>query len=130
MHHIAGFAHSIGNPASRATRSADDGAEFAVHSWLDDSGRQPHHFAADSPENRLYLDYYMEMGMAPDDARRFYDMTNSVANNAAKWLTAQDMRTWIGQSEGPKATVTSAAEMTELVPAASIAYLDLSDRLP
>lgn len=113
-----------------ATRRVDDGAEFAVHAWLDDSGRQPHHFAADSPENRLYLDYYAEMGMAADDARKFYDMTNSVAHNDAKWLTAQDMRGWIGQNAGLVKGRNPAAGLAVTRPATSIAYLDLSDRLP
>ena len=30
-------------------RSADDGAEFAVHSWEDDSGREPADYAPDAP---------------------------------------------------------------------------------
>ena len=113
-----------------ATQRIDDGAEFAVHSWLDDNGRQPHHFAADSPENRLYLDYYAEMGMAKDDARDFYGMTNSVAHDDAKWLTAQDMRAWIGQTESAETIVIPATEMAGSRPVASIAYLDLGSSLP
>lgn len=109
-----------------ASRQIDDGAEFAVHSWLDDSGRQPQHFAADSLENRIYLDYYAEMGMAQATARAFYDMTNSAANDDAKWLTAQDMRGWIDQPN-PPATGVKAAKITH-VPA--IAYLDLGDSFP
>jgi hypothetical protein len=113
-----------------AMRRVDDGAEFAVHAWLDDSGRQPHHFAADSPENRLYLDYYAEMGMAADDARKFYDMTNSVTHNDAKWLTAQDIREWIGQNAGVVKGQNPAVGLAVTQSAKSIAYLDLSDRLP
>ena len=109
-----------------ATRQIADGAEFAVHSWLDDSGHQPQHFAADSRENRLYLDYYAEMGMAEDDARAFYDMTNSVAHDDAKWLTAQDMRGWIGQSVEVHTDVTAA----KIASAPAIAYLDLGDSFP
>ena len=109
-----------------ATRQIDDGAEFAVHSWLDDSGYQPRHFAADSPENRLYLDYYAEMGMAKEDARAFYDMTNSVAHDDAKWLTAQDMRGWIGQTDGAATGLAA----TKIAPVPAIAYLDLGDSFP
>jgi len=79
-----------------ATRRIDDGAEFAVHSWIDSHGRQPHDFAEDARPNRMYLDYYQEMGMSRDDARAFYSMTNSVGFADAKWLTAQEMRGWIG----------------------------------
>jgi len=109
-----------------AIRQIDDGAEFAVHSWLDDSGRQPHHFAADSPENRLYLDYYAEMGMSRGAARAFYAMTNSAAHDDARWLTAQDMRGWIGEPAGFGTSVTAAASE----PAPPIAYLDLGQSFP
>lgn len=77
------------------TRTMDDGAEFAVHSWLDSRGREPQDFAPDAPENRLYLDYYREMGMSADRAREFYAMTNSVPHRSAKWLGAAEMRHWL-----------------------------------
>lgn len=78
-----------------ARRSADEGAEFAVHSWADEDGREPADYAADAPENRKYLDYYREMGMTPAEASAFYAMTNSVRHQDAKWLTAADMRQWV-----------------------------------
>lgn len=109
-----------------ATRQIDDGAEFAVHSWLDDRGRQPQHFAADSPENRLYLDYYAEMGMSAAAARAFYAMTNSAAHDDARWLTAQDMRGWIGEPADLGTGVTA----PETAPNPSIAYLDLGRSFP
>lgn len=71
------------------------GASFAVHSWMDSRGLEPHHFAPDAPENRLYLDYYEEMGMTPDHARAFYAMTNSVPHSGALWLDAAAMQRWI-----------------------------------
>jgi len=77
-----------------AKRSADPGAEFAVHSWADEDGREPDDYAADAPENRAYLDYYREMGMTPAQAAAFYAMTNSVPHEDAMWLTAADMRRW------------------------------------
>ncbi len=77
-----------------AQRSMDAGAQFAVHSWLDNHGRQPGDFAPDAPENRLYLDYYVEMGMTQDRARSFYAMTNSVPHSSAKWLDAREMQYW------------------------------------
>lgn len=78
-----------------ARRSADPAAEFAVHSWADDYGREPDDFAANAPENRAYLDYYREMGLSAAEASAFYGMTNSVPNADAKWLTAAEMRQWV-----------------------------------
>lgn len=75
--------------------TADAGAEFAVHSWADEDGKQPQDYAADAPENRAYLDYYREMGMSADQAGKFYAMTNSVPFSQAKWLTAADMGKWV-----------------------------------
>ncbi|MFT4026241.1 MAG: alpha/beta hydrolase [Novosphingobium sp.] len=70
-------------------------AEFAVHSWADEDGRQPGDYAADAPENRAYLDYYREMGMSAEHAAAFYAMTNSVPFEQARWLTAADMGQWV-----------------------------------
>lgn len=89
------------------TRVIEDGAEFAVHSWLDESGLEADDYAADSPEHLAYLRYYREMGMDEGQARAFYDMTNSAPHEGALWLTAQDMRRWIG--EAPAGTVTASA---------------------
>ncbi len=76
-------------------RSIDPGALFAVHSWRDERGREPADFAADAPENRLYLDYYTEMGMSEAQARDFYAMTNSVPHAGALWLEGAQMARWI-----------------------------------
>ncbi len=77
-------------------RDISDGAEFAVHSWIDEYGREADDFSADAPENRQYVDYYREMGMPDDRARAFYAMTNSVPHHLALWLGAKDMRGWLG----------------------------------
>ena len=74
----------------------EPGAEFAVHSWQDDAGREPRDFSPDAPENRSYIDYYMAMGMAPPQASAIYAMTNSVPFSGAKWMTAAEMRQWVG----------------------------------
>ena len=78
-----------------ARRFADPGAEFAVHAWADEDGREPGNYAADAPENRAYLDYYREMGMSSSQAANFYAMTNSVPNADAKWMGAKDMARWV-----------------------------------
>ncbi len=76
-------------------RTVDPGALFAVHSWRDEAGREPADFAPDAPENRLYLDYYAEMGMSADEASAFYAMTNSVPHSGALWLEGAEMARWI-----------------------------------
>ena len=82
---------------------AEPGAEFAVHSWADEFGLEPKDYAANAPENRIYIDYYREMGMSEAEARAFYAMTNSVPNNDAKWLTTADMAHWV-RVDAPPAT--------------------------
>ena len=75
--------------------TAAPGAEFAVHSWADDEGREATEYPADAPENRAYLTYYCEMGMSAEQASAFYAMTNSVPHAQAKWLSAADMGRWV-----------------------------------
>ena len=99
-----------------AARRIDDGAEFAVHSWIDEDGREAGDFAADAAVHAPYIAYYREMGMAEDDARAFYAMTNSVGFASAKWLDAAQMRRWV------------AGEAIRAAP--RIAYLDLARALP
>ena len=77
------------------TRTMDDGALFAVHSWLDNHGREADDFPPDHSAHRLYLDFYVEMGMTEAQARDFYAMTNSVPHSQALWLRASDMRPWL-----------------------------------
>ncbi|MDJ0979336.1 MAG: alpha/beta hydrolase [Erythrobacter sp.] len=106
-----------------ASRRIENGARFAVHSWLDSYGREPSDFAADAPANRLYIDYYIEMGMSEKRARAFYAMTNSVPHHSAKWLGAKAMRRWLepekalaafdpGKAEGTLAMSASQAPET------------------
>lgn len=76
-------------------RQADPGAEFAVHAWADEDGREPKDYPRDAPQNRAYLVYYREMGMTAAEARAFYDMTNSVPNASALWLDAAQMGVWV-----------------------------------
>ena len=91
-----------------ARRSMGDRAEFAVHSWIDPHGRQPSDFAMNAGPNAMYLDYYREMGMNDRDARAFYAMTNSVPFAQAKWLTARDMRRWVGRDRADAALLARA----------------------
>ena len=113
-----------------STRRIDEGAEFAVHSWRDANGRQPQDFAMTAPENRIYLDYYRDMGMDAGEARAFYDMTNSVAFTDAKWLTAQDMRGWIGDENQDLPDGFIQTTQPKIKAAPMLAYLDLDPALP
>ena len=78
-----------------ARRYAEPGAEFAVHSWEDDFGRQASDYAPDAPKNRAYLDYYQAVGLSAPEAQAFYAMTNSVPFSSAKWLTRAEMAQWV-----------------------------------
>jgi len=75
--------------------TAAPSAEFAVHSWADEDGREARDYPADAPENRAYLNYYSEMGMDGAQASAFYAMTNAVPFAQARWMTAADMGRWV-----------------------------------
>lgn len=76
-------------------RFADPGAEFAVHAWMDEDGREATDYAAGASENRKYLDYYRQMGMSEAESAAFYAMTNSVPHARAKWFGAAEMARWV-----------------------------------
>lgn len=78
-----------------------DGAEFAVHSWLDDRGLGAWDYAPASPEHAKYLDYYRDMGMSREAAANFYAMTNSVPFESALWLDGSAMRGWLQPGVSP-----------------------------
>lgn len=77
-----------------ARHTAEDGAEFAVHSWEDEDGLSPRDYGPDAPENLAYIAYYQDMGMTAEEARAFYAMTNSVPFEQALWLGKADMARW------------------------------------
>ncbi|WP_336987336.1 alpha/beta hydrolase [Altererythrobacter aquiaggeris] len=99
-----------------AKRRMDENAEFAVHAWMDELGRGPSDFAMNAEQNRIYLEYYREMGMTGAEAAAFYAMTNSAANKDARWLSGDDMGQWLNARE-------------EVAPP-KLAYLDLAATLP
>jgi len=108
-------------------RTMEPGAQFAVHSWLDNYGREPDDFAPDAPANRLYLDYYVEMGMSEARAKAFYAMTNSVPHHSAKWLNAWDMEEWISPEAMAAPVSVTLQSLSAPIPlnAPHIAYVDL-----
>jgi hypothetical protein len=98
------------------TRRIEDRAEFAVHAWEDESGREAGDYAPDAPENHRYLAYYREMGMEAAQAQAFYAMTNSARFDRPLWLTGEEMGKLIE----------SAARTSQ----PSLAYLDFGPALP
>lgn len=60
-------------------RTAEPGAEFGVHSWIDSDGREATDYAPADPVHANYVNYYIDMGMSPDVARAFYTFTNKAA---------------------------------------------------
>jgi len=75
-------------------RLVEPRAEFAVHSWEDDTGRGPNDFSPEAPENRDYIDYYRAMGMSESNAKAFYAMTNSTPFSRPRHLSASQMAQW------------------------------------
>lgn len=77
------------------TRRAAPDAEFGVHAWKDEAGHQPGDYPADAPANRLYLDYYREMGLSAESATGLYALTNSVPNEQMLWLHTGDIQRFV-----------------------------------
>ncbi|MEQ9662411.1 MAG: alpha/beta hydrolase [Parasphingopyxis sp.] len=73
------------------SRTAEPGAELIVHSWRDNFGREAGDYAASDAVHRPYLDFYREVGMAPERARAFYALTNSVPNSSQRQLTLTEL---------------------------------------
>jgi hypothetical protein len=73
------------------TRTAEPGAEFGVHSWRDEDGREARDYAASDPVHGEYLGFYREMGIDDAAAQRFYALTNSVGFDELRLLGVADM---------------------------------------
>lgn len=78
-----------------ARRSAAPDAEFGVHSWADEYGREAKDYPANDPVHAEYLGLYREMGMAPEKAREFYALTNSTPFDDVRYLTRDDMARFV-----------------------------------
>ena len=76
-------------------RSAAPGAEFGVHSWADEYGREANDYPANDPVHAEYLGYYREMGMDGAKAREFYALTNSTPFDDVRYLTRDDMARFV-----------------------------------
>ena len=107
-----------------AQREVEDGAQFAVHSWRDNRGREAKDFAEGAPEHQYYLEFYREMGMSEAGAKDFYAMTNAAPHARARWLDADDMRGWLAR------TLPKAANDNDTGISPRIAYLDVTATRP
>jgi hypothetical protein len=76
-------------------RSAAPDAEFGVHSWADEYGREANDYPANDPVHAEYLGYYREMGMDGAKAREFYALTNSTPFDDVRYLTRDDMARFV-----------------------------------
>ena len=114
-----------GNNDDNYNRINDNGAEFAVHSWRDEYGREASDFSMEAPQNRTYLNYYREMGMDEGKARAFYAMTNSVPHHRARWMRAGEMREWVGYRAPVERPMSERAQPAQRAQNPRIAYLSL-----
>ncbi|MCW0198077.1 alpha/beta hydrolase [Sphingopyxis sp.] len=78
-----------------AVRRAAPDAEFGVHSWADEYGREANDYPADDPVHAEYLAYYREMGMDEAKARAFYALTNATPFDDVRYLTRADMARFV-----------------------------------
>ncbi len=78
-----------------ATRRAAPDAEFGVHSWADEYGREANDYAADDPVHTEYLGLYRELGMDAVKAREFYALTNATPFDQVRYLTRDDMARFV-----------------------------------
>lgn len=76
-------------------RSAAPDAEFGVHSWADEYGREARDYPANDPVHAEYLGYYREMGLDDAKARAFYAMTNATPFDDVTYLTRDDMARYV-----------------------------------
>ncbi|HEV7312149.1 alpha/beta hydrolase [Sphingopyxis sp.] len=77
------------------TRRAAPDAEFGVHSWADEYGREANDYPASDPVHAEYLGYYREMGMDAAKARAFYALTNATPFDDVRYLTRDDMARFV-----------------------------------
>jgi hypothetical protein len=72
-------------------RSYDRGAEFGVHSWQDEDGREARDVPANDPVNIAYINYYQEIGLPRQTAREFYAFTNQTAFDNIHYMTESEL---------------------------------------
>lgn len=74
------------------TRHAQPGAQIGVHSWVDENGFEATDFPPNDPVHSIYIRYYIDMGMAPEMAKAFYEFTNrSAPSTSVHFMTASEV---------------------------------------
>ena len=72
-------------------RTIDSGARVGVHSW-GGIGKNGNELPEDDPERDKYINYYVSVGMAEQDARDFYFFTlNAAPANDMHWMTEAEL---------------------------------------
>jgi hypothetical protein len=72
-------------------RTRAPGAEFGVHSWQDEDGREAGDVAAGILARPIYENYYVDMGFDPATARQFYAFTNATPANSIHYMTEHEL---------------------------------------
>ncbi len=72
-------------------RTSAPGAQFGVHSWRDDTGREARDYSADSGVHTPYLRFYREVGFTPEMAKAFYDFTNRASFDDIHYMTGAEL---------------------------------------
>ena len=72
-------------------RTHDQGAEFGVHSWEDNEGKQARDSAPNDPVNLEYLSYYQSVGLPRETAQAFYAFTNATPADQIHFMTESEL---------------------------------------
>lgn len=72
-------------------RTAEPGAEFGVHGWQDDEGRDARDVPAGDPAHQAYLRFYEDIGLTAEQARAFYAFTNRVPFDGIHYMTPPEL---------------------------------------
>lgn len=72
-------------------RTSAPGAQFGVHSWRDDTGREARDYAEDAAVHAPYLRFYREVGFTPEKAKAFYDFTNRADFEDMHYMTEAEL---------------------------------------
>jgi hypothetical protein len=72
-------------------RTSAPGAQFGVHSWQDDTGREARDYAEDDAVHTPYLSFYREVGFTPERAKAFYAFTNAASFSSIHYMTPDEL---------------------------------------
>jgi hypothetical protein len=87
-------------------RTSERGAQFGVHSWRDDTGREARDYGDDDAVHTPYLRFYREIGFTPESAKAFYDFTNRASFDNIHYMTTDEL-TRYGVTTGRKQIATA-----------------------